>query len=117
MKSLEINTPIKTFQGKEVQDGMKEGEDKIIRIKDLLIQYVGQLFEGENKARVLLAYKIAQKIYNHEGDDKLELEDAEFKLVVDATNKPKMGHGPMILGPVLEALEQAEKDADKTTEA
>jgi len=114
MKTLKIGKPLSTFSGQPMTDNQKDGDDKSIKVKDILVQYVGQLFEGENKERVLLAYRVAQKIYDCQGKN-LDLEDAEFKLVVDATEKPKMGHGPLIMGPVYEVLEAAEEKAKKDT--
>ncbi|MHA2067934.1 MAG: hypothetical protein ACXABY_26535 [Candidatus Thorarchaeota archaeon] len=112
MKTVKIGTVLKTFAGKEMTDAQKEGEDKNVLVKDILVQYVGQLFENENKERVLLAYRVAQKIYDCE-DEEIDLEDAEFKLILEATSKPKMGHSPLIMGPIYEVLEEAEEAAKK----
>jgi hypothetical protein len=115
MKRLEIGKKLSTFAGKEVTDSQKDGDDKVISVKDLLVQYVGQLFDEQNKEKVLRAYMLAQKIYNCDSDF-MDVEDAEFKLIVEATDKPKMGHTPMILGPLYIALKEAEKRAEKKRE-
>lgn len=108
MKTVKIGTALSTFAGTAMTDAQKEGEDKKVKVKDILVQYVGQLFDNDNKEKVVLAYRLAQKIYDCE-EDTIDLEDAEFKLVEEATDKPKMGHTPLIMGPVYLALEEAKE--------
>lgn len=106
MKSLSICVPICNFAGEPVKDNLQTREDKTVYMKDLLMQYVGQLFGANNKEKALLAYRVAQKIYDHT-EDPLELEDAEFAIVQEAVKVPK--HGPMWIVPIYQALADAEK--------
>ena len=108
MKSLEIGRPLVNFAKIPLTDSTKEGEDKTIYVRDLLIQAVGQLFQAENKERVILAYRVAQKLYDCQARS-IDLEDAEFKLIEDAVEKPRQGLAPLILGQVYLILDEAKK--------
>lgn len=109
MKYLTIDRALKTYAGKEILDN-----GKVVTIKDILIQYVGQLFDSKDKKENLLAFHLGLRI-NDCTIGQLKLEDAEFDLVVKATDEPK-GHGPMIMGPIYEELAIAVKNAEKLIE-
>lgn len=110
MKYLAVRTPVCNFAGTELLDNTKSGDDKVIRVQDILVQYLGQFFQAKDPKKVILAYKVGQKIYDAKFDS-LELEDAEFELIEEALKEPK--HSPMILGPIYLALEEAKKEAPK----
>jgi len=108
MKRIRIGKKITNLEGKPITDNFKEGDDKEVYVKDLMKQYVGQLFQAENKERSLLAYLTAEKL--HKAKDTVELENAEFKILADSLEKPK--HNPVIMAPLYQAMDEAE-DLDK----
>ena len=115
MKTLAIGRPLVNFQKKPLQDPAKEGDDKTIYLRDYLIQTVGTLFQAENKERAILAYKVAQKLYDC-NDLSVDLEDAEFKLVEDSVEKPRQGTAVLVTGQVYLMLDEAKRKAEELEE-
>ena len=111
MKRLEIGRPIVNFARRPLQDPTKEGDDKTIYVRDLLIQAVGNQFKAENKARVILAYKVGQKLFDCP-DQFIDLEDAEFELIKSAIEKPLPGLSPLVMGQIYPVIDDAEKERE-----
>ena len=112
MKTVEIGKKLLGFDGKPLTDELKEGDDKELTARDILITRVGRLFSAENKERAILAYKVAQKIYDCKGKT-LDLEDTEFGLVIAAMERPTMS--PIIEARVHEVLDAAVTPPKKKT--
>ena len=111
MKTIAISTKLLGFDNKTpLTDVTKEGSDKDLTVKDILINRVGRFFPAENKERAILAFKVAQKIYDCKTKT-LDLEDAEFKMVKDAMEKPTMS--PIVEARVHEVLDAAEISSKK----
>lgn len=120
MKTLAIGLPLVNFEKKPLQDPTREGEDKTVYLRDYLIQMVGTLFQAENKERAILAYRVAQKLYDCKSLN-IALEDAEFKLIESAVEKPRQGTAVMVSGQVYLMLEEAKtaveaREAEKNTQ-
>jgi hypothetical protein len=104
MRKVKIGTALTNFAGEPIQDRTKEGEDKTVYVKDMLVQSVGQLFQAEDKNRAMLAYRTAQKIFN--AQDVVLLEEAEYKICQDAVDPKRLS--PMIFGGIMDVLDTAE---------
>lgn len=116
MKTLKINDPILSYDGEPFTDNLREGEDKRIYFKDIFVQVLGPMFQGDrsgNVEKVLLAYKIGQKLFDCE-DESIQLEDAEFKLLKEAAESQTaiQRFTTSILGPVYGRLRATEDNKE-----
>lgn len=110
MKRVQIGKSLTTFAGIEITDTTKEGDDKRVYVRDMLVQQVGQLFQAEDKNRAILAYKTAQKIFDCKKDF-IDLEDAEHKICIDALDPKRLS--PMVYGQLVITLEEEAETPEK----
>lgn len=109
MKTVKIGIPLLSFSKKPIIDPTKDGVDKTVYLRDILIQAVGQLFQAENKQRAIAAFRLGQKLYDCDTEE-IALEDAEFDLIMSAIETPRQGMSPIVLGQVYLMLDEAKKD-------
>lgn len=116
MKTLKIGDPVLAFNGEPFTDSLREGEDKVIRFKDIFIQVLGPMFQGDRSGsveRVLLANKVGQKLFDCR-DESIDLEDAEFSLLEQATESQSaiQRFQTTLLAPALKRLKETEDAED-----
>jgi len=103
MKTLNLHKEIKDFNGKPISS-----QNGTMVMKDLYLHYLG-LFTSQNGKDVINAYKLGVIIADCKKDT-LEIENADFLLIKQATQKPQ--HGALAMGQLYEELEQIEKEPD-----
>lgn len=107
MKTIKVMTPITNFNGVPIKAAEKSGEnDSGLYVKDLLLEYVGQVLRTKDPKEAIRAYDICMRLYKAK-DEALSFEDSDFELIERAVEIPK--HGVVIMAHVYEALEEAKK--------
>ena len=116
MKTLKIDDPILSYEGKPFTDNLRDGADKAIYFKDIFIQVLGPMFQARGAVdaeQIILAHKVGQKLFDCESES-IELEDAEFNLLKEAAESPSsiQRFPTTILAPVYERLRNT-KDSEE----
>lgn len=102
MKYVNVGKEIKDYDGKSIP-----GREGTIKVKDIMNQYVAGFTKENDPDKMILAWRIGQKIYDADGE--VALEDAEFDLVKEAMKKPQ--HAAALYGPTYQELITAEEKA------
>ena len=105
MKTLQLDKPILNFKGETIPSG--EG---IMALRDLYLHYLG-VYTSNNGKSVICAYKLGLAIAGCK-ESKVEIENADFVLLKEATQKSQ--HGALIMGQLYEELERIEKAKKET---
>jgi len=100
MKILQLDKPITDFKGSPIPS--LEG---IMTLRDLYMHYLGIYTSNDGKS-VICAYRLGLAIAECK-EPKIEIENADFVLLKEATQKPQ--HGALVMGQLYEELERVEK--------
>lgn len=102
MKYVNVGKEIMDYEGQPIP-----GRDGTVKVKDIMNQYVAGYTKDNDPDKMILAWRIGQKIYD--ATDEVALEDAEFDLVKEAMKKPQ--HAAALFGPTYQELIVAEEKA------
>ena len=103
MKTLPLDKLLKNFKGKPILLNNIPST-----LKDIYLHYLGSYSSGDGKS-VISAYKLGIAISNCK-DPKIELENADFLILKEATQTPQ--HGALVMGQLYEVLEEVEKEKE-----
>jgi len=98
---MELGKQINTFDGKSLP---ADATGKPMVVKDVLLHYLGT-FNSKNGKSMIEAYQLGMKIAGHT-EAEIQLENAEFNLVKEATQIPQ--HGALIIGQLQAVIDAAE---------
>jgi len=118
MKTLPLTKSIRDFRGRPMnqQSGEIDGNGTPIMIpmlmKDIYLHYLG-VYTSQNGKQVIAAYKLGIAIVDCK-DPEMEIENADFLLLKEATQKPM--HGALVMGQVYEELDRVGKEPEKKKE-
>ena len=103
MKTLPLDKPIKNFKGEPILLNNIPST-----LKDIYLHYLGAYTSKDGKS-VINAYKLGIAISNCK-EPKIELENADFLILKEATQTPQ--HGALVMGQLYETLEEVEKEKE-----
>ena len=115
MKILPLTKTINNFKGKPITQSTEEVDEKNrplqipMTLKDIYLHYLG-IYSSQKGKQVIAAYKLGIVISDCQ-DPTIQLENADFLLLKEATQTPQ--HGALVMGQLYEALEEAEKEPEK----
>jgi hypothetical protein len=101
MKKLDISTVINGFDGEPIIQA-----DRPVTVKIMLCHYLGT-HSSANGEESILTHKLGQKVYDHNTDGPMDLEDAEYNLIKKVIQPPK--HIDLLYAPFFELIKAAEK--------
>ena len=112
MKYLDVNRACVNLDGSEIIGGPSGP----VRVKDILMQYIGvypprdakgnSLIPNVDGAKRIMVADIGSRLYKHKVGQ-FEIEDAEFKIIKESIKE--VGHGAALMANVDRALLEAEK--------
>ncbi len=102
MRTINLDLSLKNLKNEDLKDG-----DESAKIGKLAANFLSVSLPADLKKNAARQYNLAMKIYNGTGE--MNLEDADYDLIMDAVTKNELKYTNLIVGQLLSILNSLEK--------